>query len=210
MALNANALVQLAPMRVFLGVPTATVDANLDALIEDFINSTSAMAESFCNRNLRSQTYTEYYDGGQTSEILINNWPIVSITSIHISSARVFDATTLLVSTSYDSAPNEIGEKVLIDRFDGVFPKGKRNVKIVYVAGYASFSDVPADLVLAVKIAVAYYYLRQQQKDWTMTTKNKGDENISLVQGLPESSRQILDRYKRLEMLAPTNSLSNY
>jgi len=208
MALNANALVELAPMKTYLNIPA--LEISQDALIEGFINEISSLIENYCNRSFREQTHTERYNGVGVTELLLNHWPVNSITSIYVDSNRAFGASTLIDPANYEIFSDEKGEGYIVERFDAVFPRGRKNIKITYVSGYENFADVPADLQLACKISVAFYYEQQQQKNWTFSNKSKGDENITLIQGLPESASLILDNYKRVEMVGPVEPVQNW
>jgi len=208
MALAANALIEKDPTKIWLGIPLAEI--SLDDLVEDIINHCSTLIESYCNRKFIQQTFTERHNGSGTTELLVNQWPINSITSLHVDAGREFTSETLIDPSNYEYFSNEQDEGYVIERFSETFPRGRKNIQIVYAAGYPTFADVPSDLQMGCKIAVAFYYQHQQQQDWTMSTKSKGEENIVLIQGLPESSVNLLNSYKRLEILAPPDPVRNY
>jgi hypothetical protein len=207
MALNSNALVELAPTKIYLGIPSA--ETSQDDLVEGFINSCSTLCEKYCNRIFRQVEHTERFNGVGITEILLSHWPISSVTSVHVDEQRAFGAENLLDPSNYEIFADEAGENFILERFDAIFARGRKNVKVVYVSGYDTFDDVPDDLQLACKICIGFYYEQQQQKNWTFSNKSKGDENITLVQGIPESARVILDNYKRAEMIAPVEPVRN-
>lgn len=197
MALNTNALVSLADFKAFVKVPTA--ETSMDALLEGFINSVSQRIETYCRRKFRQLTHTEHHDGGRVNLVLLRQWPVNTVTSLHCSSERVWDSTSLIAATNYQIVKDEQGEGIAIERFDGTFPNGQKNIQVVYIAGYSALSDVPADLQLAAKIAAAFWYIKQQNMDWTQSTVAKGDENITIVQGIPKDARELLEDYRRME-----------
>jgi len=207
MALNANALIELAPTKIYLGIPST--ETSQDTLVEGFINSCSSLSENYCNRKFREVEHTERFNGVGITEILLSHWPINSITSIHVDDKRQFGVDNLLDPSNYEVFNDETGDGFIVERFDAIFPRARKNIQVIYKAGYVAFDDVPADLQLACKIAVAFYYEQQQQKNWTFSNKSKGEENITLIQGLPESSTLILDNYKRAEMIAPVEPIRN-
>lgn len=198
MPLKNNALLTLAETKSFLTVPSA--ETSSEALIEGFINECSELIERYCGRVFIKRELTEKYSGHGGFELMPKSWPIVQITSLHDSVDRIFDATSLVDPANYETITNELAEPFLVQRYDSVFNRGLRNIKLVYQAGY-NFEDIPSDIKLACKIAVAYYFNKQQQKDWTQAVKSKGDENISMIQGLPKSAVDILAVHKRLEIL---------
>lgn len=199
MSLNPNALVSLSDMKNYLNIPA--LETGQDALVESFINSISSICENYCNRKFIEQTFTERLSGSGDRELMLNNWPINSITSIYVDNKRVFGVDTLIDPSNYEFFNNEKGDGFLVQRFDEPFQVGRKNIKIIYKAGYTNISSLPSDISLAAKIAVAFYYEQQQQKNWTFSNKQKGEETITLVQGIPESSKLILDYYKRLEII---------
>lgn len=196
--LNANALVSLESLKEYLKIPVATTSS--DDLLKTFINEISALIENYCNRKFIAQTYTEIKDGGGTRELFFFQWPVTSITSLHIDPSRVFDSSTLIDSSDYAMETNEAGENYSLVYYKGTFPLGKHIIKLIYTAGYADIASVPADLQLATKRTIAFYWKQQQNQDFTETNKSKGDENITLIQGIPENAIQILEYYKRLDM----------
>lgn len=198
MALNANALITLAQGKTFLGIPT--LETSHDSLVEDFINEASQMIETYCNRFLIQRTVIEYKNGNGRKQLILNQYPISSITSLHDDLNHSYGAETLIDASNYGIYGDQLNDNFYIERFDSAFCRGQKNIKIVYVAGYL-LADIPADLKLACKIIIAFYYNKQQSKDWTTSTKSKGDENITVIQGIPQSAIEILDKYKRLEIL---------
>lgn len=198
MALNPNALVTLADGKEYVGIPA--LETSKDSLIEKFINSASERCERYCNRKFTTDTYTEYRDGSRTIEILLHQWPVTSITELNPDPERKWLSTTQLAASVIQIFSDQDGDGIGVRRTDGfIFPRGAGIIKVVYIAGYAAFG-APSDLQEACKITLAYYYTKQQNRDWATSTKSKGDEDISIVQGLPTDATQILDDYKRLEI----------
>jgi len=205
--LNANALVDLDPTKIYLNIPLA--ETSQDDLIRDFINEASSLIESYCNRKFREQTITELRNGGRTYEIVLNQWPVSSITSVHEDSSRVFGVNTLLDSTEYMIGENERAEGFTVEKFNSVFAQGRKIIQIIYTFGYALYTDVPSDIQLACKRTAAYYFKQQQNQDFIEIEKSKGNEDIVLIDGLPKSASLILDNYRRLEMLGTPDSVRN-
>lgn len=206
MALKSNALVALEPTKAYV----KEFSASNDSLIEDFINECSSLIERYCNRKFREDTYIELYDGARTNEIMLTQWPVNQIVSIHEDANRVFGPDTLLDASTYFLRSDEMQEDFMIYRTDQIFARGKATVRIEYRAGYAAYTDVPADLQLACKRTVGYYFKQQQNKDLTETNISKGDENITLIDGLPNAVKVLLDPHKRFEILAPPSPVRNY
>jgi hypothetical protein len=206
MALNSNALVTLAKMRIFLGIPVAVVDADLDTLIEDFINSASERCEIFCNRKFISQTHLELHDGDRTKQLIMHQWPVRSFSRVNFDSSGEFVAGDDEDNTGYFLFQDERGDSIGLQRKSGTFPRGEYNVLVEYLSGYDDITvgsptlPIPADLAEACKIIVAYWYQINQNKDYTTAAKSKGDENVTIEKAIPRLAIEILEDYKRLEI----------
>lgn len=130
-------LTVLANLKSFLNI----LDAVNDTILQAIITHVSAEIEALCDRSFHDATYTEYHNGEMESILITRQYPIISITSIHDDTGREYGSGTLIDSGSY--AFYEDG-RVYLDTL--VFSQGIKNVKIVYVAGYAT---IPSDLELA-------------------------------------------------------------
>ncbi len=203
MALDQYALVTLDEAKGFVKVPLS--ETGDDSLLENFINECTHLIESYCNRKFKEREFTDQVTGSGTKDLIPRQFPVISITELYDDTSRAF--ATPIDSANYMIAKNEKGEGYAVERFDAYFARGQRNVKLVYQAGYAS---IPYDIQLACKVCVAYYYFKQQQEDWTTATKSKGDEDITLIQGIPESATTVLDKYVRMEILGEDEPVRNY
>ena len=87
-------------------------------------------------------TYTEYYDGLQNSVLMLRRRPVNSIVSIVIVGAIVNDSYNLS-NVELDQAGGTIKMKNSEDNYLSVttFPKGQKNIKITYKAGFATLPD---------------------------------------------------------------------
>ena len=198
MALNSNALVTLNTTKEFVGVPLS--ETSMDTLLENFINAASERCERYTNRKFTDTLYTEYRDGSRTIELLLHQWPVTSITELNPDPDRKWLAATALDSSVIQIFQDQNLEGIGVRRTDGaIFPRGPGIIKIQYNAGYTAFA-APSDLQEACKIAVAYWFNKNQNREYSTSTKSKGDEDVSILQGLPADAREILEDYKRLEV----------
>lgn len=191
MALNANALTTLAKAKSWLDIPTA--ETAEDTRIELLINAASQLIEKECQRVLIQQSYTEYFDGARTNRILLPQWPAQKPSEVNIDASWVFGADTALASTDYEIQRN--GELVLKDRY---FPRGDRNIKVTYIAGY---SPIPPDLEMACLMLTEYYYQIRSDRRNGIKSKSKNGENISFTESIPEPIRKLLENYIRLDFV---------
>ncbi len=81
-----------------------------------------------------------------------------------------------------------------------VFPKGARNVFVDYTAGYSS-DDMPEDLKLGIKIAVAYFYQKREEESFGTKSSWTGKVKIEFEKGdLPREAIGLLGHYRRRKM----------
>ena len=80
-----STLTTLTNLKTWLGTPNATDDALLTRLI----SAASAFIESWLNRTISIQTYNEKYDGTGQDTLMLSNYPIVSLSSISIYTAKI-------------------------------------------------------------------------------------------------------------------------
>lgn len=163
------ALTSVAALKTHLGVSSTTEDAFLGQLLPAV---ESAFAK-FTDRVLEKTTYTEYYSGRGTPVILLREYPVISVTSVHLDTGGYygsvtdsFGAETLLVSgTDYALVKDgragsaETGRLLRIGnvwpvRYDvrpGLLSYATKPcpgcIKVVYLAGY---NPIPLDVQLAI------------------------------------------------------------
>ncbi len=108
-----------------------------DALIHGMIQASTDQIIAFENREIRSKTITEVYDGDGTRTLILNQDPVTSITSVTID------------SDLDGSFSDETAESSDDYRFDSTkifanftFPAGFQNIQIVYTAGFSRFEVV--------------------------------------------------------------------
>ena len=168
MAVDTTALCSLAFVKSLLNKS----DTTDDAFTEGLINKVSVFVETFCRRTFSLTTHTELHNGDSSAELLVDNWPISSITSIHNSSSipAAFDSGSLESATYYTEDPRTAGR---IKFLSSVLYIGIANVQIVYAAGYdrgmvvgAADDTLPQDLQMAVAQHVTKMY-----KDYKMQKK---------------------------------------
>jgi len=216
MALNANALTDLATAKEHLDIPGA--DTTQDAKIERYINTSSQFFEGYCNRKFITQTYTEYQDGRGSNRIMLRQWPITggpadgnTKPELSIDSKSLFGPDDVVDPSNYYVDSESEFELVMINDCYGSFPRGTRNLKIVYEAGLGTVAgdDLPPDLVNACLDHVLWLYDRANDRRIGRTNKSKGDENVTYEASTPQSILELLDNnYKRWDFAPPVGVLN--
>lgn len=204
MALNANALTLLATAKDHLDIPVAELGE--DSKVERLINTASTFIENFCKRKLATATYTEYVDGRSANRILLKEWPVLggladggTKPEVWIDGDSVFGSGTEVDPDTYFVVNNI--ELVRVGSYGGLWPKGYRNIKVTYDAGYgtAVSGDLPNDLEQACLDYVLWLYDMGSDRRVGRNTKTKGDESVSFESRLPQHIELILEPYVRTE-----------
>ncbi len=189
---TAIALVALQDVKDFLTISGSTEDSKLTYLI----NEVSRWIASFCGRNFVSTTYTEYYDGTGTDELMLKNYPIISVTSLHDDPARVF-GSNVAKSVAADVLVYKNTGTLKLWNKEGAFQVGVANVKVVYVAGYA---PIPAEIQMACKRLIAVLYLRQTNRNFDIQSQTVQQQTTSyLISDMPPNVKAILNGYRKLD-----------
>lgn len=157
------ALATLAEVKAILGI--ASQSAVADAQMEALLPAAESMILAYLDRQIEAADYTEYVNGTGIQTLLVRQYPIISIASIHMDRKREWGADTLVDPDTYYFAPG--GAYGQITRLSSGFwhdrwvqyqtdltPQevpGQGNIKIVYRAGYET---VPPVIVAAVAFLV--------------------------------------------------------
>jgi len=193
---------------------------NDDSLITNMISRTTKMIQDYLGRNIFSRTITELQSGdGMTSLITLREYPIISVTTIHDDPNRTFGSGTLLIK---DTTTVE-GDYIIIDEDDPdgenageilcvdgvVFSKGDKNIKVVYIAGYATAS-IPKTLVMA-QIDLVAFFFRNKDMRLGIDSYRLGQFSVKYTPndtannkfaGVPAQILSSLDMYKDIRMFS--------
>lgn len=200
MALQANALTTLARFKDYIGCPLS--DTSKDARYEFFIDATSAVMETYCERNFARSDYVERHDGRLSDTLVLKNWPIVSVSQIRVSQAWDFSDPQSVLEPEYYVVENES----VIRLRSRLFSKGSMNVQVSYTAGWITpqnpNSNLPKDLELTCLQLTEFYLQTRDDRRTGVTSKSKNTESISYLGDLPDFAKMILDDYSRSEFAA--------
>jgi hypothetical protein len=170
-----------------------------DTLLAALILYADDMVKRFLGRSLESTSYTERLDGNGRDFIRLANYPVISVTSVNVDAGWDFDPDNDEDAEDYylDAEPG------LIFHTTGVWSEGRRNIKVVYSAGYAT---LPKDVVHAANIIVADLYTRAKQLAGggiqnELAQEDLGDRNDYYQKeltagGIPAQAEAILNRYR--------------
>lgn len=199
--LASNVLVSEAEIMVYFDVAAS------NDLLKTLINAASAKIAIFCARDFLSTVHTEYRNGYAENEMYLNHWPILDSTDGTVQSP----ITSPVVYFDDDNdgvwaAASTYGMTLAWDKPAGsvyflggqCFHAGRRNVKIVYTAGYLTVAVVPADLKAAcLKLAS----LAKKQIDTQAIGMNSvsafGETTTFSFDKMPVDVLETLNSYRR-------------
>ena len=131
MSLNSNALCTVAQCKAYLDI--ASADTSQDSKLELLINAASSLIENYLDRKLVYQGYVEYHDGRNSDRLLLKEWPAIKPTEIIFDQTWSFGAENVIPVDNY-----QLESEVMVVLKGYKFPRGNRNIKVTYYAGYQS------------------------------------------------------------------------
>lgn len=175
-----------------------------DADIQRYINDASGAAESVARRDLAASDYTEIVSGNGRYEIMLGHYPVESITSVKIASDGGFDSADAVTDYELDA------DSGILYRRTSVWPKGNRNIQIVYRAGYGLEAGegeedptylVPDKLQRAVCEVIDWMYQRDRNQTIGIRTTIGADGlQTSYSLDVPLSARSVFESYREMRV----------
>jgi len=121
--LSQYALTSLEAVKEYIQEEGTTHDNRLINLI----NRVTDIMESWLKRKIKVRDYSEKYDGNGDYVLLLNQYPVNSISSLKIDGIEQDPSSYVLY-----------GKRGEIRLLAGYFPKGYQNVEVTYNAGYSN------------------------------------------------------------------------
>lgn len=183
------ALCTLQEVKDYLDIQGTNTTSN--TVIGGLCDAVSSIADAYCGRTLESTTHTEYYSAYGSSYLVLNNYPITSVSGVYDDVSRVWDDDTIIDSADY------IVDSNIIYLNGYYFSGGAKAVKVVYTAGYTS-NTIPQDLKQAAIMEVAHLY-RKASIGVDVNSRSTGDNSTSYnITDLQPNTKLIFNLYKRL------------
>ncbi len=191
-------LVTLAQYKEAEGISSSKDDLRFNSIVP----SVSELVKTYCGNSFvdfyssnKTETFTIDWD---TYVVQLTESPVNSIVSVQERETYGAAYSTLTTSDSeyyLESSTDSILRTNDSGRYQN-WPKGVGSVKVVYTGGY---SEVPADLKLAVFDLITYYYKdehKQRQSIAGATLQNQGSSSQRMNVGFPDHIKRVLDLYK--------------
>jgi len=163
--------------------------------IERLVRGFSQRAETFTNRSFYKESRTSLYSPGTSQRTLqlAAFGTSGTITTVHESYERVFDADSLTDPTAYVFDV----DTGMLSRDYGTWLIGRNVVQVVYDAGLGTtIDDVPEDLRMAAIMQSAFWYQRRNELGLTQRTLSGGAISFASPSKLLPEVEEILFTYK--------------
>ena len=170
-----------------------------DTILSRLISASSALLQSWLNRNILAQVYTEVLDGQGNNQIVFANYPVTAVASLSIDKIIIpasIDGGVLQAGYGFDDGRLwVIGYQFTRNSgYANDFTRGRGNVTVSYTAGYAT---VPLDIEQAcIEMVSIKYRMRDRigQKSVAM-----GGESTSFdTSDIPAYIQILLQQYKKV------------
>lgn len=156
----ANVLTSLQNVKAWCKVTTP----DDDALITRLIAQASRTIYGYLTTNtLFLQTFSDTYDGVNNTRQILNEWPVVSVTSVYVDGQNILPAPAQPLQGAgyrleiYNGVPP--GRPQGLDLFCNRFWKGSQNVYVTYSAGYSIDNEaqtIPATAPYSIVVNQVY------------------------------------------------------
>lgn len=147
----------LATLKTQLGVTTSADDT----LLSQMQTAAEGYIQTYCGRAFGGGTFTEYHPGGARL-VFLSNYPVDSITSIHVDVERQYTSDTLMPTSRYLLYPG----RGVIEGLDGPFVPSLPGWKVsteaypdaVRVVYTVPSGNVPGVILRAYSDLVGHWY----------------------------------------------------
>lgn len=202
-----KALTTLARAKSFMGVSGDSEDTVITILI----NQATGFIESFLNRNLLSQTYTEQeYDGTGTDTLVLKHQPVTAFSKLEVNTSGDSTASWQEIQSKnyfwYENGIVELNNPTagFLDQDAGKFLPHPKKYRATYTAGYLidfanendpSSHTLPLDIEYACMKLVSA--MRNARKGEGLQSAQVGDIRMSFRSEVMKSAelKEILGKY---------------
>jgi len=188
-------IISLEEAKIFLKL-LSNMDGDQESQLSAILNGINAAIPVHCNRQLGSDSITEWRNGAGRKILQLKEYPATAVASVtHYDENE--SATTVALTDFWrddDSGQLEMKPNAV---HDTVWRKGSHNYKVVYMAGYSA-DDMPQDLKLAALTWVGIIWKRVEQNLLNVQSISFGGQTMSYrFEKIPAEVEQMLSRYVR-------------
>ena len=167
-----------------------------DDMIALYIESVTEFINEYLKRSIEEQSnVTEYFDGDDLNDhINLSSYPLTDTTTFvfQYRTGSYSNPTWNDFDEDYYQVDEEIGQILTDSMYDG-----RRNIKVVYSAGFAK-DDIPKAIKTACLKLVAKIYNKKRSDGFK--DESLGDASISWDKFLSDDIKLLLSPYRNLSL----------
>jgi hypothetical protein len=145
-----------------------------DGLLTQLQKAADGYIETYCGRNFRGGTFTEFHPGGR-SLVFLKNWPVATVTSLRVDEGGEYDDDTEMPTSEYRVHPErgviECLEVSFVPRLSGYDPGPNAFPRAVRVT-YTTLTDEVPDVVARASVELIGHWYRQAKTYAATEQKN--------------------------------------
>lgn len=183
-------LITVEEAKVFLEESDSSHDAQITAILAGL----DTYIKKYMNKSIEQTTYIELYDGSGEKELLLDNYPIISITALSDDIDKDNKKYNSVIASGEILIHKTSG---IIELYNQSFTESQKNIYIKYIAGYTT-ATIPNDLKMILYEMISKKWKDYQDKRYGMVSKSVLDENVSFsLVDVTDQQRQILNLYRK-------------
>jgi hypothetical protein len=181
-------LTTLANVKSWFAPPLATTTD--DALLQRLVTAASQFIQTWLDRSVGAQSYTETRDGTGGTRLAFANTPVTTVSSLSVDGLAIPPAPDAV-------SPGYIASATRLSLRGYAFTCGVQNVTVAYTAGYAA---TPPEVEQACIELVALRYRERERIGHV--SKSLAGETVSFSQkDMSDDIKTILSVYRRVAAL---------
>jgi hypothetical protein len=161
---------------------------SLSSFLSSSIQLISDKFEQYIGKGIMAQNYIGYYDGKGYTKLFTENYPVNSISSVQYRNNPTSNWTDFYTGSASSNILNYYN---YVELYSNYFPCGKKNIKIIYNAG---FNTTPGDIKQCALEAVLQHYTNARSGFDRLGMKNKTTNTPNA--NVSESYEDIWDKHK--------------
>lgn len=173
-----------------------------DPLLSRLITAASTAIQSWLNRTIASAEYTEYRDGQNMPQMMLQNYPVTAVQSLTVQGLAIQPRPPYgpdVTSANFGGYVFD-ANRIMLSGYR--FPRGFQNVVVQYTAGYAT---TPTDVEQAcIDIIGDWFKYRERIGLSSMGIEGQSVSFDRFLHGqMPSRAQMILNQYKRVAPSTP-------
>lgn len=162
-------------------------NTELDNFIQLLIDIAVDNAINYLNYDFRKKDYVEVYDGDNTDRLILNNYPVNSVSSIAKYDSLTRSFRTLVQGVDYSRLI--IKDKMMIVLEGNLFEAGNQNYQVSYNAGYDE-NELPKDIKLGILELASLYFNESSQGQGMLFVIQKNRPQMGMTENFDKNAEQ--------------------